>query len=148
MYIDYVALRDQYIGDRSLYETDSAYIVTDIFCDRYASDVNDCTYNTSSFYDCQQAVLTCVYSKFNGVHKVVNHAILLLLCISTLITCTVRVNLKLHIILYSSVCSVHNVYNKAPLLTVPYYAEGNPWQIIDNVILSGLLRVCYHGNLF
>ena len=64
IHVDYVALRDQYIGDRSLYETDSFDIITEISCDRYASDANDCSYNaTSYYYYCQQAVLTCISGK-------------------------------------------------------------------------------------
>ena len=69
IHVDYVALRDQYIGDRSLYETDSVDIITEISCDRYASDANDCSYNTASYYYCQQAVLTCISGKLLYTYK-------------------------------------------------------------------------------
>ena len=68
IHVDYVALRDQYIGDRSLYETDSVDIITEISCDRYANDANDCSYNIASYYH-QQAVLTCISGKLLYTYK-------------------------------------------------------------------------------
>ena len=86
IHVDYVALRDQYIGDRSLYETDSFDIITEISCDRYANDSNDCSYNTASYYYCQQAVLTCISGKLVTALAFIYEwmATILSICVSTI----------------------------------------------------------------